>query len=491
MSFASIEFIFYFLPLTILIIFFVEFLRWQKFTLLIFLIISLAFYAWHSIPHLLLLLALVSVTWSCGSIYVRLQGMRLHLLATLSLSIGLATNLGALFIWKYSASLVELWNTLDLIQFKSPDLILPLGISFYVLQQLGFLLDLRLGRAKSGSLLEYATFITFFPQLLSGPIVTYRHMIKEFDRVMVGRLWNERINMLALSVPWIIFGLFKKVVLSDTLSSKITPLMEKATNVGISSLEAWTIALACFPIIYFDFSGYSDIAVGLGLLLGVYLPYNFNAPHRSSSNRSGWQRWHITFHNFVRDHIYGPLSRRWKKHTWGAAAAIFVTFVISALWHGDSLHFMVWALLAFLLFIMLDKLIPLLPKHTHSPANLILRNMTVIILPLIFITSDINAALIITSKMFHLYELFLNIKSASPIFLLKFLLLIFLLIALNGEIATQVLLNKNYDHPERHFFGYRPPPWQFSLGWALILLIMFMISIIFIDQSKAFYYAKF
>ncbi|MEC9345889.1 MAG: MBOAT family O-acyltransferase [Pseudomonadota bacterium] len=452
-----------------------------------FLVLSIIFYAYNSIPHLILLLALVAVTWSCAHAYSRWHPGW----ARLALATGIGANLGALGIWKYGSSLIAIWNSLHILPVSDPGLVLPLGISFFSLQQIGYLLDLRLGRARAGSLLDHATFIMFFPQLLSGPIVTHRRMRQQFDRVRKGIPWTERVDMAVLGVAWLAIGLFKKSVIADNLALRVMPLVQRAAQDGITTLESWQIALSSGPIIYFDFSGYCDMAVGLGLLFGVRLPYNFDAPQRSSSDRSGWRRWHITFHNFVRDHVYRPLQARWKHHRWGGFMAILIVFAVSALWHGDGPRYILWGLLTFTAFIVLDRLTRLLPPGMRPVLNLGSRYLMFITLPLIFLTPGLGVAFGILERMVSVPDLVAEVGTISTITIVKLSVLVGLLVCLGSEISTQVLLDANRAHPERSFYGYRPPAWSPSAGWAVFIASLLAISMLFVGRGPAFFYNQF
>lgn len=491
MSFASVDFLFLFLPAALTLATLAAFVNPGRLSVPVFLIVSLVFYAVSSIPHLLLLLALIVVTWASGIGYDRARKASRPRLAALCLTIGIGANLAALGVWKYGSALIAIWNGLNLTRVEDLGLILPLGISFYSLQQIGYLLDLRLGRTRPGRLMEHAAFVAFFPQLLSGPIVTHKRMQAQFDRIRQGILWPERLDMAVLGVAWLAIGLFKKAVLADSLAVRAMPLVQKMTEQGISTLEAWQIALSSGPIIYLDFSAYSDMAVGLGLLFGVRLPYNFNAPQRSSTNRQGWRRWHITFHNFVRDHIYRPLHKRWHHRAWGNFAAIFIVFSVSALWHGDGPRYVLWGLLTFCAFVLLERVTQLFPQKLQPVLNVVTRYFMFITLPLIFLTPNLDVAFGILERMVSFGGLATGGEAIAFTMLIKLALLLGLLVCLSSEISTQVLLNEDRAHPERSFFGYRPPVWSPSLPWALFIALLLFVSMFFLGQSPDFFYNQF
>lgn len=484
MSFASYEFLFTFLPVVILAAALTAVKGWGKLLTPVILVSSLAFYAQASIPHLILLLTLIFVTWCVSHLYIRTAQDRVK---SSLIYLGVFTNLSALLLWKYSASIIDMWNGIGWIQVKDLGFILPLGISFYSLQQIGYLLDLRRGKTQPVSIFKYSAFVLFFPQLLAGPIVTHRRMQREFGRVDTGIAPHERLNMAILGIAWFTIGLFKKTVIADSLARLTIPLITKATFGDFTFWDAWTIALASGPRIYFDFCGYSDMAVGLGLLFGIRLPANFNAPFRTKTNREGWTRWHITFHHFIRDHVYIPLRKRMGHNPLGAAITLFIVFSISALWHGDSFEFILWGLIAWVSFLILNAVKYLFPVKSRSYVETSGRVGLLILLPLIFVIPDFDVVINVSLKLFSIPDEFPNhIKDMAIV-----IGLIFLLVAWRQEISTQTLLNQNKNHPERSFFGLRPPLWAPNIIWATFLAILLSVSFYFAGLSAPFVYFQF
>ncbi len=222
--------------------------------------------------------------------------------------------------------------------FQPWSLILPLGISFFVFQKISYLIDLRRGDRHIYGFLDFCMFVTFFPQLIAGPIVRHNEIIHQF-RLDPRRpaMWEN------LSRGFVLFviGVAKKVALADTLAMVADPLFGKAIATSLSATEAWIATGAYTLQIYFDFSGYSDMAIGLALMFGLRLPMNFNAPYRSVSIRDFWRRWHMTLSRFLRDYLYIPLGGN-RCGPVRQAVNVIVTMLLGGLWHGANWTFVAW-----------------------------------------------------------------------------------------------------------------------------------------------------
>ena len=292
---------------------------------------SVLFYAlwdWRFVP---LLAGLALATWIIAALHLR--GYRKSLPA-----LGVALNLGVLIWYKYtdflgaSASwlLGHTWTPLALM--------LPLGISFFVFQKISYLLDLRNGDRHGYSLLDFCLFVSFFPQLIAGPLVRHYELIPQLSRNPRGpAMWENLSRGAALFA----IGLAKKLALADMLALIADPVFAKTTGGSLNASEAWAGAGAYALQIYFDFSGYSDMAIGLALMFGIVLPENFNAPYRATSIRDFWQRWHITLSRMLRDYLYIPLGGN--RHGLARQAAnVTLTMLIGGLWHGAHWTFVLW-----------------------------------------------------------------------------------------------------------------------------------------------------
>ncbi len=486
MSFASYEFLFYFLPLAAALFWVSSAISGRHLFVPAVLVTSIIFYGYSSIPHLILLLILILASWILARLYGAMRAPRLR---GAIIFMAVALNLSALMVWKYGASLVDLWNSLGWMHVRDPGLLMPLGISFYALQQMGYLLDLRRGRAVQSSLPEYAAFILFFPQLLAGPIVTHRRMMREFDNVRAGIPRSARLDMAALGIGWISIGLFKKVVLADSLGRIATPLISNAAYGELSTMDAWQIALTAPTRVYFDFCGYSEMAVGLALLFGLKLPANFNAPFRSKSLRQFWSRWHITFHHFVRDHIYGPLSRATKNWPMSVPITLLLTISLSSLWHGSSIQFFYWGTLVWASMFISQAVFKLAPIGLRPALTNFISVAFLIVMGVLFITPDFTIAKTVLGQMFTSGSV--AGESWSVMDIGKFVFILLAIIYLRIEISTQVLLGGGLDHRERRFLGWRPPLWAPHVGWLLFFSLLLCVSFYFVGLSPPFAYFQF
>lgn len=337
MLFNSPEFLFLFLPLTLLAFHGLKAWGRNRTALLALLAASLFFYGWWNPPMLVLLMASIACNYAIGRAIMALPagGMPRKVVLTL----GIAANLYLLGYYKYALFLLSIWAGLTGTAAPGGEAFLPLGISFFTFTQVSYLADLHTGRTRPDSVLSYALFVTFFPHLIAGPIVHHRELAGQFTPAARAALeWDD----VAAGLTLLAGGLFKKVVLADTLALHVGPIFASARNGDtLDFITAWGGALAYTFQLYFDFSGYSDIAIGLALLFAIRLPINFNSPYKAVSIIDFWHRWHITLSHWLRDYLYIPLggSRHGRVHQ---AAAVVTTMVLGGLWHGAGWTFLVW-----------------------------------------------------------------------------------------------------------------------------------------------------
>jgi D-alanyl-lipoteichoic acid acyltransferase DltB (MBOAT superfamily) len=254
------------------------------------------------------------------------------------LQIGLVFNIGLLVYFKYMDFFISNTNSLINTDIGLLHFALPLAISFFTLQQIAFLVDSYEGLVKEKNFLDYTIFVTFFPQLIAGPIVHHKEMMPQFASVK-----NKVKNYKNIAMGLFIFsiGLFKKVVIADTFAIWATAGFDTATTLNF--FEAWATSLSYTFQLYFDFSGYTDMAIGAALLFNIKLPINFNSPYKATGMIDFWQRWHITLSSFITTYIYTPIVKSFDKLTFHKAMfATFVTFFIAGLWHGASWMFIIF-----------------------------------------------------------------------------------------------------------------------------------------------------
>jgi D-alanyl-lipoteichoic acid acyltransferase DltB (MBOAT superfamily) len=361
MLFNSVEFIFAFLPAT-LIVFFVLGARSRSGALGWLIAASLLFYAWWRPINVLIIAPSIGINYALARTLQRLgaEGARART-ATAVLVLGIVFNVCFLGYFKYLNFAAGAINDLAGTQFVFERIILPLGISFITFQKIAFLIDVHGRRIDAFTLREYGLFVLFFPQLIAGPIVHFREMMPQFRRVTC-RFDAEHV---AVGLTLFAFGLFKKVVLADGIASHVTPLYDAAGAAGpVGFVAGWVAAVGFTLQIYFDFSGYSDMALGLARCFGVRLPPNFDSPLKASSIIDFWLRWHMTLTRFLTAYLYNPLvlwltrgrlargrpALGGRNPSAGAFVALLagptlLTMFVSGLWHGAGYLFIAWGLL--------------------------------------------------------------------------------------------------------------------------------------------------
>lgn len=301
----------------------------------VLLVASILFYGYWDIRFVPLLLGSIAGNWILTRVFV--DGS-----ARAGILLGVGLNLALLGVFKYADFVADSLCGLSGCEHTPWDLILPLGISFFTFQQISYLLDLRRGKAALYGFEEYATYIAFFPQLIAGPIVRHNELIPQFGLFPLRDGLYERLSR---GATLFILGTCKKVFLADQFAPMADLRFDAVAASGIlDAAQAWVGTLAYTMQIYFDFSAYSDMAIGLGMMFGFQLPSNFNRPYRASSIRDFWQRWHMTLSSFLRDYVYIPLggSRHGSVH---AAIAAGGTMLLCGLWHGAGWTFVAWGAL--------------------------------------------------------------------------------------------------------------------------------------------------
>lgn len=329
MLYNSFPFLFGFLPIC-LVLYFAAARLGRGVANVVLVVLSLAFYAWWNWHNVPILLASILLNYGIGQ---RLRGGQS---SRLLLTLGIAGNLALLGFFKYIN--FALWNIAELTagSFKPLSIVLPLGISFYTFTQIAFLVDAWRGETQELNFARYCLFVTFFPHLIAGPIVHHRELMPQFASESA-RAWNAR--NFSLGLAFFALGLFKKVAIADTIAPWADEVFKAAGPVDLG--WSWRGALAYTMQIYFDFSGYSDMAIGLGLMFNVRLPDNFNAPYRAASVADFWRRWHITLSRFLRDYLYIPLGGNRR----GEARQRFnllATMLLGGLWHGAGWTYVAW-----------------------------------------------------------------------------------------------------------------------------------------------------
>lgn len=332
MAFSSFEFLLIYFPIVLVGYFFlVGKQHWPVWWLTC---MSFIFYGW-SAPPLLSLLAISSLfNYMLGQVILRTRSKNLHV-ARAACALGICANLGVLAYFKYSGFLLSILAPGDLNGARP--VLVTIGISFFTFTQTAFLVDAIRGVVRSISFPDYLCFVSYFPHLNAGPIIHYREMAPQFDRACVVR--PSALDV-AVGVTIFAFGLFKKTVLADSFAPLAAAAFDQPVE-AISGVDAWTGVLGYTLQIYFDFSAYSDMAVGLSLFFGVRLPINFNSPYKATSIIEFWNRWHISLSRFLRDYLYIPLGGN-RRGALRRYSNLMLTMLIGGLWHGAGWQFVIW-----------------------------------------------------------------------------------------------------------------------------------------------------
>ena len=336
MLFNSYFFIFVFLPLSLAGWYLLNRLKRYKLAQGYLIGMSLWFYAWYNVSFLWVMLG--SCLFNFGVSFF-LSGRDTPRMRRFLLITGCVVNIGALGIFKYYNFFVENVNAVFGADFQTRNILLPLGISFFTFQQLSYLIDRCRGDAPHYGLMDYLSFVTFFPSLISGPIVLHASTVPQFQDETRRRFSAESFSR---GVMQFSIGLAKKVLLADTLALAVNYGYE---NIAALDAPAALAAAVGYTLeLYFDFSGYSDMAIGVGKMFRIEIPENFNSPYRATSVKDFWKRWHMTLSRFLQTYVYFPLggSRKGKLRTF---VNTMITFLVSGLWHGANWTFVFWGFL--------------------------------------------------------------------------------------------------------------------------------------------------
>jgi alginate O-acetyltransferase complex protein AlgI len=336
--FNSYEFIYVFLPVTALL-FFVLSANGRAMLAAGWLgLASLFFYGYWNPHYTLLLLASIAANYFMGRGILRLRDGHRSRDSRLLLIAAVSFNLGLLGYYKYANFLVDSLNALAGTGFQLERIGLPIGISFFTFTQIAYLVDAYQGKARESSPVHYLLFVSYFPHLIAGPILHHSEMMPQFaDR----RIYRFDVTNFSIGVVFFFIGLLKKVILADGVQPFVGPVFDADPAYRLTFLEAWLGALAYTFQLYFDFSGYSDMAIGLSKMFNIELPLNFNSPYKAHNIVEFWRRWHMTLSRFLRDYLYIPLGGN-RHGPLRRYANLMVTMLLGGLWHGAGWNFAIW-----------------------------------------------------------------------------------------------------------------------------------------------------
>ncbi|MCL4183305.1 MAG: MBOAT family protein [Burkholderiaceae bacterium] len=343
MLFNSYEFVLIYLPLVTAVFFLLGRRQWHELAITWLVLASLFFYGWWNPRYLILIVVSMVLNFWLGTLLSPGTGATAQPRVRKALLIvGVTANLASIAYFKYAGFVVETINRIAGTSLHLDPIVLPLAISFFTFQQIAYLVDVYRDEARESGPIRYALFVTFFPQLIAGPIVHHKEMLPQFR---LSRIFRFDHRCMAIGSSIFVLGLFKKVVIADTFSGYAAPMFDAAQRGdAISFFEAWAGTLAYTFQLYFDFSGYSDMAIGLAAMFGIRLPLNFFSPYKAVNIVEFWRRWHITLSRFLRDYLYIPLggSRRGPRRHY---LNLFVTMLLGGLWHGAGWTFVAWGAL--------------------------------------------------------------------------------------------------------------------------------------------------
>ncbi len=389
MVFFSLTFMFVFLPIVLILYYIVP----KKFKNLFVLISGLIFYAWGEPVYVLIMIVSTLIDYTAGLLIYRFDKSKT--IKRICLIVSLLMNLGLLGVFKYSGFIMQNIDIIFGTSLYDPNhaLPLPIGISFFTFQSMSYTIDMYMGKIKvQKNPISFAAFVTLFPQIVAGPIVRYDDIAKELDDRTVN------LDCIYEGILKFITGVGKKVLIANNIGMLWTSVKGMETS-ELSVLTAWLGILAFTLQIYFDFSGYSDMAIGLGKMMGFNFPQNFNYPYQSKSISEFWRRWHITLGAWFKSYVYFPLggSRKGKGRT---VFNLAVVWLLTGIWHGASWNFILWGVLYGLVIIIeklfLGKILERIPDFFSWLYTIVL----VILGWVLFDTADIPTALGYMGAMF-------------------------------------------------------------------------------------------
>lgn len=505
MVFNSYEFVVLFLPIAFAVVALAH--RWAgwngAFSALA--IASLAFYANWGIEFLGILLVSIVSNFVLGSVIIRSKESKIQ--SKLLLTIGILGNIGALGYFKYTNFFVDVVNQATGAGFSHLSIILPIGISFYSFIQIGYLIDAYNGMVKSHSFVKYVTFATLFPTVTAGPLVLQKEIFGQMEKREDAFLDFSRI---AAGLTLFTIGLFKKVVIADSIAQySDTVFNGVAAGQGLEITTAWLGALAYTFQLYFDFSGYTDMAIGLGAIFGILLPLNFNSPFKATNISDFWQRWHMTMTRFFTNYVFQPMAMSGmrkamagkyspaKKFITSGGWPIVFTMLVAGIWHGSGWVFVIYGLVhGFAIAINNAWKYFSMPKLSPV-AGWGLTMLVVVSGLVIFRSPDVSTAMTIIASMFggtllgfgQGTELVsLEILDVAPMIVL--LGAAVLLLPNSQEMVSIKWISTN-EKPETFSKLTDKLAWFPNLGWGVAMAVVFVFSFGLIGSDSSFLYYQF
>ncbi|QBE62538.1 MBOAT family O-acyltransferase [Pseudoduganella lutea] len=398
MLFNTFAFFLVFLPVSLAAYFLIS-RKNLRASIVFLLIASVAFYSYSEVEYLPLLALSIICNFIVGNRIVARRESEELAQARRWLIAGLIFNLSLLIFFKYANFIVVNFAAASGLDIPSPQIALPIGISFFTFTQIAYLVDCHQGKVRETRPESYGLFVTYFPHLIAGPILHHKEMIPQFDAPRTHVFGTGR---LTVGMAFFTIGLFKKVILADGVARFVAPVFDQH-YAELTQLEAWAGALAYTFQLYFDFSAYSDMAYGLSYMFGIILPVNFLSPYRSTSIIEFWRRWHITLSTFLRDYLYIPLGGN-RKGPVLRYVNLLITMLLGGLWHGANWTFIVWGALHGFYLIINHALRTVFGEHGGLPRKLagwVATSLAVIVAWVVFRANTLESALLILQAMLH------------------------------------------------------------------------------------------
>lgn len=490
MLFNSPQFIFFFLPIVFVIYFYLNSVSPLYIARALLALSSLFFYGWWNPQYLLLIVLSITINFIIG------KSLIFHKKKWI-LSVGIVLNLGFLGYFKYFDFFLTNLNALLSTHISLLNLALPLAISFFTFQQITYIVDCYKGKVENYNIINYTLFITFFPHLIAGPIVHHRVMMPQFQSSK-----NLKINFenIALGIFAFSIGLFKKVILADHFSTTVLDGTHYLDT--ITFFDAWIVILSYTFQLYFDFSGYSDMAIGLALLFNINLPINFNSPYKSTNFQEMTSRWHITLTRFLYEYVYFPMNRFLSKKVFPflpfkpstnakTSVTLLLLFTLSGIWHGAGWNFIIWGLLVgvgIIVYRMWSRLNIKLPIILSWILTFGYLNMTLVF----FKISELDKAILLIKAMLGFNGFILPEQLSQVLHPLTTVGVVFASTPLMdkyqavGLILLGLFIVLFFKNTSEKMKSFRP-----TFIYAIFTIIIFIYSVLSLNKVSEFLYFKF